>query len=404
MAQQSPHNLQTQRIENTQICMISTLTPLFLLDPSIHFLNHGSFGACPKPVFEIYQEWQRRLECQPVLFLGRQMNDLDRQARQALGDYLHAPADDLAFVPNATHGVNIVARSLALAPGDEILTSDHEYGACDNAWSLVCQKTGARYLRQSIRLPVSSQEEIVEAIWQGVTERTRLIYLSHITSPTALRLPVEAICQRARQAGILTLIDGAHAPGQIALNLPALGADFYTGNCHKWMLSPKGAGFLYTRPERQALIEPLIVSWGYSATPQTTAGSQYIDYLGWTGTKDPAASLSVPAAIQFMQAHDWETVRQGCNALLDAALERLAALTELPPAYPANQGFYRQMAIAPLPAAVDLPTLKAHLYDKYQVEVPLTEWNGQKFVRISVQGYNTEEDLLALERALKQLL
>ncbi len=384
--------------------MPNPLTPLFLLDSSIHFLNHGSFGACPKPVFEIYQEWQRRLERQPVLFLGRQMNDLDHQARQALGDYLHAPADDLAFVPNATHGVNIVARSLALEPGDEILTSDHEYGACDNAWSLVCQKTGARYVRQSIRLPVSSNEEIVEAIWQGVTARTRLIYLSHITSPTALRLPVEAICQRARQAGILTLIDGAHAPGQIPLDLPALGADFYTGNCHKWMLSPKGAGFLYTRPERQALIEPLIVSWGYSATPQTTTGSQYIDYLGWTGTKDPAASLSVPAAIQFMHDHDWETVRQGCHELLSAALERLASLTGLSPAYPARVGFYRQMAIAPLPAAVDLLTLKARLYDEYQVEVPLTEWNGQKFVRISVQGYNTEKDLEALIAALRRLL
>ncbi len=376
----------------------------FLLDPSIHFLNHGSFGACPIPVFEAYQAWQRRLEHQPVLFLGREVAAFDRESRQALGAYLGTAVDNLVFVPNATHGVNIIARSLALNPGDEILTSDHEYGACDNTWEFICRKTGASYIHQPVSLPVYSSQEMVEQLWAGVTPRTRLIYLSHISSPTALRLPVETICARARQAGILTLIDGAHAPGQIPLNLEAVGADWYTGNCHKWMLSPKGAGFLYSRPEVQGLVEPLVVSWGYQATPQTSSGSQFLDYLGWTGTKDPAAALSVPTAIRFMEEHNWEQIRQACHERLRPALERICTLVDLEPLYPLDSDLYRQMAIAPLPQGTDTAALKARLYLEHQVEVPIIEWNGWKFVRISVQAYNTEEDLEALVAGLSELL
>ena len=380
------------------------MNSLFLLDPSIHFLNHGSFGACPIPVFESYQSWQRRLERQPVLFLGREMIALDRQARQALGEYFHTAADNLVFVPNATHGANIVARSLALAPGDEILSTDHEYGACDYAWEFVCQKSGAVYQRQPIPLPARSSAEMAEQFWQGVTPRTKVIYLSHITSPTALRLPVEALCARARQAGILTVIDGAHAPGQIPLALEALGADFYTGNCHKWMLAPKGAAFLYARPEVQSMVEPLVVSWGYHAMPETTSGSQFQDYLGWTGTKDPAASLSVPAAIQFMAEHNWDQVRRDCHTLLHPVIQRICELVQMEPLYPLDSDLYHQMGIAPLPPDTDILTLKARLYDEHRVEVPLIDWNGRKFVRVSVQGYNTQADLEALVAGLKTLL
>ena len=376
----------------------------FLLDPTVTFLNHGSFGATPKPVFAAYQGWQRRLERQPVLFLGREIDGLLRQSRQVLGEYLDAAADDLVYIPNATHGVNIIARSLALQPGDEILTTDHEYGACDYTWEFVCKKTGAAYIHQSIPLPVRSEDEIIEQFWQGVTPRTRVIYLSHITSPTALRLPVERICQRARRAGILTLVDGAHAPGQISLNMAAIGADFYTGNCHKWLLSPKGAAFLYARREVQPLVEPLIVSWGYHATAETTSGSQFIDYLQWTGTKDPAAALAVPTAIQFMRDHNWDEVRRECHALLRRAIERICALTGMPPLYPLDSDFYSQMAIAPLPLSADLTSLKSRLYDEYQVEVPLIQWQDRKFVRISIQGYNTPSDVDALLEALGELL
>ncbi len=385
------------------------LRSLFLLDPNIVFLNHGSFGACPKPVIEVYQEWQRRLEHQPVAFLGRELNFLYRIARQALGNYLKSDADDLVFVPNATHGVNIVARSLELKPDDEILSTDHEYGACDNIWRYICQKSGARYIRQTISLPISYPEELIEQLWAGVNPHTRLIFISHITSPTAQRFPVELICQRARQSGILTLIDGAHAPGQIPLDLPGIGADFYTGNCHKWMMSPKGAGFLYAQREVQNLIEPLVISWGLSADESTTTGSRYIDLLQWTGTHDPAAVLSVPAAIQFLQEYNWDLVRQKCPLLLKTALNRIGELTGLPPIYPENESILPdplppQMAIAPLPRIADLIRIKSQLYEEHHIEAPLIEWNDRQFMRISVQGYNTGEDIDLLLKAMEHTI
>ncbi|PWH12767.1 MAG: aminotransferase [Anaerolineae bacterium] len=383
---------------------MNALKSLFLLDPEVHFLNHGSFGACPIPVFNAYQNWQRRLERQPVLFLGREYDSLLHEARLALGAYLNAQVDDLVYIPNATHGVNIVARSLNLAPGDEVLTTDHEYGACDLAWEFMCSKSGAKYIHQPIRLPVQTEEEVVAQFWAGVTERTRVIYLSHITSPTALRLPVQRICALARRAGILTVIDAAHSPGQIPVDLQALGADIVFGNLHKWMLAPKGAAFLYARPEIQSRLEPLVVSWGYGKSRTGESGSRFVDYFQWTGTHDPSAALSVPAAIRFMQEQDWETVRRTCHNLLIQAVTQVCNLTQMPPLYPLNETFCSQMAIAPLPLQTDLAMLKARLYDEYKVEVPLIAWNDHKFVRISVQGYNSYEDIEALIRGLQQLL
>jgi isopenicillin-N epimerase len=384
--------------------MTNPLQNLFLLDRSVVFLNHGSFGACPAPVFQVYQDWQRRLEAQPVLFLGREWPQLDREARQALGGYLNADGDDLVFVPNVTHGVNIAARSLALQPGDEILSTDHEYGACCYTWEHICRKSGAMFVQQHIPLPANSAEELLEQFWQGVTPRTRVIYLSHISSFTALRLPVEGICARARQAGIVTVVDGAHAPGQIALDLRALDADIYTGNCHKWMLSPKGAGFLYVRRELQERIEPLVVSWGYHTLPGKSAGSQFLDNFGWTGTTDPAAYLSVPAAIRFMQQHDWDTVRQDCHALLQATLPRIRAITGMPAAYPDGSDLYAQMAVAVLPPDTEIETLKLRFYADFRVEVPLVDWNGVKLMRISVQAYNTPADMDALVEGVGKLI
>ncbi|MBI1793833.1 MAG: aminotransferase class V-fold PLP-dependent enzyme [Chloroflexi bacterium] len=375
----------------------------FLLDPNVVFLNHGSFGASPKPVFEAYQNWQRRLERQPVLFLGRELDQILRVSRQALGEYLNADADDLVYIPNATHGVNIIAHSLQLKPGDEILTTDHEYGACDYTWDFICGKTGAKYTHQVISLPVHSEEEIVEQFWLGVTPRTKVVYLSHITSPTALRFPVEEICRRARRAGILTVVDAAHSPGQIPVDLQALGADVVFGNCHKWLLSAKGAAFLYVRHELQHLIEPLIVSWGYNPTPETTTGSRFIDLLQWTGTKDPTAALTVPVAIQFMREHNWDEVRHECHELLRQAIERICDLTAMPSLYPLDSDFYSQMGIAPLLPS-NLAMLKSRLYNEHRVEVPLIQWRDRQFIRISVQGYNTREDIDALVDALQVLL
>lgn len=380
-----------------------TLKEQFLLDPNVVFLNHGSFGATPKPVFEAYQAWQWRLERQPVLFLGREFDTLMFEARQALGDYLNADADDLVYIPNATHGVNILAHSLQLQPGDEVLSTNHEYGACDYTWEFLCGKAGAKYIHQAIPVPILSEDDILEQFWSGVTERTRVIYVSHITSPTAMRLPVERVCARARQAGIITIVDAAHSPGQISVDLKELDADFVFGNCHKWMLSPKGAAFLYAKREVQHLVEPLLVSWGYGATKETTTGSRYIDLFQWTGTKDPAAALAVPAAIQFMQEHRWADVRRECHVLLRQTLERICDLTGLLPLYDLDSNFYSQMGVAPL-QPLNATALKRRLYDEFQVEVPLVEWNGRQLVRVSVQAYNTQADTDRLLTGLETLL
>ncbi|HNP74216.1 MAG TPA: aminotransferase class V-fold PLP-dependent enzyme [Kouleothrix sp.] len=371
----------------------------FLLRPEMAFLNHGSFGACPRPVFKEYQAWQQRLEEQPVEFLGRRIHTLLAEARAGLAAYLGTQAGNIVYVPNATYGVNIVARSLGLQPGDEVLASDHEYGAADRTWRFVCEKRGARYINQPIALPLANDAQFVDQLWAGVTPRTKVIFLSHISSPTALIFPLAEVCRRARAAGITTVIDGAHAPGQIDLALDALGADFYTGNCHKWMCAPKSAGFLFARPECQALLEPLIVSWGWRS--ETPGESQFLDYFEWRGTHDPAAYLSVPAAIEFMATRDWPAVRAACHALLLDAEARIVALSGAQPI--SHPDMFAQMRTIPLPPC-DLGALKARLWDEFQIEAPQVGWNGGHYIRVSVQCYTSPNDLDRLVGALQQLL
>ena len=327
----------------------------FLLDRTICFLNHGSFGATPEPVFREYQHWQRELERQPVEFLGRRHNELMRSSRAVLARYLATEPDNLVYTQNVTISVNIVAHSLDLGPGDEVLASDHEYGACDRTWRFLSKERGFKYVRQPISLPLRSAGQVVEELWQGVTPRTRVIFISHITSPTAIIFPVGEICRRAREAGILTLIDGAHAPGQIMLDLPSLGADFYGGNLHKWLCAPKGAGFLYARPDVQHLLKPLVISWGYES--ETPSGSSFVDYYEWWGTRDIAAFLSVPAAIEFQRAHHWDAVRVACHELLVRALHGVTGITGLPSHYP-DDSWYVQVAAASLPPDVDIRAIE----------------------------------------------
>jgi len=370
----------------------------FLLDPNVVFLNHGSFGACPAPVFAEYQRWQRELERQPVEFLGRRADALLGEARSALGAYLNAPPETLVFVPNASHGVNLVARSLSLQPGDEILTTYHEYGANDQMWDHLVGKAGATVVRQPIPLPVTTHAEFVDQLWAGVTPRTRLIFLSHVTSPTAMIFPVAELCRRAREAGILTLIDGAHAPGQIPVDLTAIDADFYTGNLHKWLCAPKGAAFLYARPDQQAWLEPLVFSWGWG--PDT----DFVTRNQWQGTRDIAAFLSVPAAIRFQAEHDWPAHRERCHELARQTRAAFAEITGLAPLHPDSPEWYAQMVAAPLPENCDPNALKAALYDQYRVEIPVILWGGWRLIRASYQAYNTPADLTALAEALRALL
>jgi isopenicillin-N epimerase len=299
-----------------------------------------------------------------------------------------------------THALNIVTRSLELRPGDEVLTTDHEYGAIDRAWTFVCERAGARYVAAPLPLPLRSAEEIVDAIFACVNERTRVITVSHITSPTAVILPVAEICRRARAAGIITVVDGAHAPGQIDLDMRAIGADYYGGNCHKWLCSPKGAGFLYARPEMQQLLHPLVVGWGWRS--RTPSGSEYIDHFDWIGTGDPSAYLSVPAAIAFQREHNWPAVRAACHALAAEARAKMAALVGMDQPYPDSPEWYAQMTILPIPA----PAAEMHqrLWDEYQIEIPGIAWQGHNFVRISVQAYTTPEDIDRLINAVARIL
>lgn len=379
----------------------ASFADLYLLRKDIAFLNHGSYGACPRPVFEAYQNWQRELEAQPVEFLGRRVKPLLAEARAALGDYLGTNGDNLAFVPNVTVGMNAIVRSLPFGSGDEVLSTDHEYGAVVRTWRYYTDRRDASFVPQPIPLPLTTREAFVEQLWSGVTSRTKIITLSHITSATALRFPIEEICRRARESGIITVIDGAHAPGQIDLDLEAIGADFYTGNCHKWLSAPKGAGFIYARPDRQALLDPLIISWGWQA--EQPGPSPFVDHFGWSGTDDPSAYLSVPAAIKFQRDHDWPRVRAACRALVQDARNRVAALTGLPHIAPDSDEFWRQLAIIPVPAS-DARDLKNRLYDDYGVEIPCTTFQGNIYVRISIQAYNTQADVDRLVNALKEIL
>jgi isopenicillin-N epimerase len=353
---------------------------LFLLDPDVVYLNHGSFGACPRPVFDVYQEWQRELEREPVNLLARRLEDELARVRAALAAYVSAPVDDLALAPNATAALNVVLRSLRLDPGDEILTTEHEYGAVELLLKFVGERTGARVVRRA--------GEDADSIWAGATERTRVVVMSHVTSPTALLLPVEEVCRRAREAGVVSVIDGAHAPGQVPVDLGRLGADFYAGNCHKWLCAPKGAGFLYARPEWQGRLDPLVVGWGYRE-------SSFALRHGLQDTRDPSAYLAVPAAIEFVAEHGRAT---DCRALLEEGSRRLGADGFEP--FAAGQPL--QMACFRLPEC-DPEEVERRLLEAFRIEAPVRNWNGQCLIRVSIAPYNTAEDLAALAGALGEL-
>ena len=382
--------------------MSEGLRDQFLLDPEVHFLNHGSFGACPKLVFAEYQRWQLEMERQPVHFVQHRLHAELLKAREALGAFINAPADNLVFVDNATWGVNVIARSFAFSPGDELLTTDHEYGACDMTWEWQLRKQGATVVRQPIPLPVTTHDAFVETFWAGVTPKTKVIYLSHITSPTALIFPIKEICRRAREAGILTVIDGAHAPGQLKLDMQDIGADIYTGNLHKWLCTPKGTGFLYVRPEHQSWVESLVISWGWGRIGGINRDSTFVERNEWQGTRDHSSFVAVPGAIDFRRQHFLEAVQQKFNTLLRSTRNQIAEFTGLPPICPENGEWFWQLASCPV-RTDDPATLKTRLIDEFNIEIPVVTWGDQNFVRISVQGYNTQADLDALVNALAEL-
>jgi isopenicillin-N epimerase len=349
---------------------------LYLLDPEVVYLNHGSFGACPRPVFDAYQRFQLELEREPVAFLAleRSLPARLEQVRDRLGQYVGARPENLALVPNVSSALNAVARSLELAPGDEILLGEAEYGGMELLWEFVASRTGATVRRA----PFAELEPGPD---------TRVVFCSHVEWVSGAVNDVADVCRRAQEGGALSIVDGAHAPGQVELDLESLGADVYAGNCHKWLSAPKGSAFLYARPEVQAMIDPLVVSWDWGI------GRPFADVHRWQGTRDPSAFLAVPAAIDFQAEHDWPSVRARCHGLLCGARDRLG-LEPLADTFVQMLGFRLTVA--------DGPALKRRLWDDHRIEVPVIETAAGPVIRVSVQAYNDESDLDALIGALRE--
>ncbi|HEY1038407.1 MAG TPA: aminotransferase class V-fold PLP-dependent enzyme [Bacteroidia bacterium] len=380
--------------------MQNTFKQHFLLNPEITYLGFGSFGSCAKPIFEDYQDWQRELEFEPVQFMTVNGYEYLKRSREALGKYIHCNADDIVYTMNPSYAINTVIKSMKLNADDEILTTNLEYGALDKAWNYYCKKSGAVYKRQTISLPLVSKEKFIEEFFAGLTSKTKAIFISEITSSTALRLPVYEICEIAKQKGLLTIVDGAHSPGHIPIDLLKLKADVYTGACHKWMLTPKGCSFLYIKRELQHLFDPLIISWGYeSAAP---SHSQFLDWHQLQGTRDFSAFLTVPKAIEFLNEHNWWQVAANCRKLVQDNALRFAELLGTQPLCPLTDEFLGQMLSLPIKTS-EPEKLQRYLFEKYKIEVPVMRHEQHMFIRFSVQAYNNKEDLDKLYEALKEI-
>ncbi|MBI4638473.1 MAG: aminotransferase class V-fold PLP-dependent enzyme [Candidatus Rokubacteria bacterium] len=385
---------------------------LWSLDPAIIFLNHGSFGACPTAVLRYQAELRAEMEAEPVRFLSRELFDRLDVARGALARFLGADPEDVAFVANATSGVNAVLRSLLLAPGDELLTTNHAYAACRNALDFVAGRAGATIVVADVPFPLASAAEVVEAVLRRVTARTRLALLDHVASPTGLVLPIARLVAELAGRGVETLVDGAHAPGMLPLDLRALGASYYSGNCHKWLCAPKGAGFLYVSPGRRAEIRPLTISHGARAT--RAGRSRFHLEFDWTGTDDPTAHLAVAKAIDYLGGllpGGWPALMAQNRELALEARGILCAALGAPAPCPAEM--VGALASVPLPdgTTTDIgwrrpDPLQPRLLDGWGIEVPIISWPAppKRLVRVSAQLYNTRAQYTRLADALTKAL
>jgi isopenicillin-N epimerase len=375
------------------------LEDLFLLDPEITFLNFGSFGACPKEIFDDYQQWQLRLEREPVQFIIRDGYEFLDLSRKALSDYIGCAYDDIIFTTNPTYAINTIVNSLPLQTGDEILTTDLEYGAMDRTWEYHALRKGWTYKKASIPLPIQSKQSFLEAFWQGFNSKTKVVFISQITSSTGLILPVEEVCKEAKARGLITIVDGAHVPGHIPLNLAELEADLYTGACHKWMMTPKGCSFMYASKPFQEMLDPLVISWGYKS--DTPSGSLYFDYHQFNGTRDFSAFLTIPASMHFREKYDWESVSARCRELVQSNVQRTATFFQTEP-LSADLALYGQMCSTPIQCA-NPAFLQRELFERFKIEIPIMQHNGQSYIRFSIQAFNTESQIDALFDSMDHL-
>jgi isopenicillin-N epimerase len=393
--------------------MSHALRPLWALDPAVTFLNHGSFGACPRVVQEAAAALRERIEREPVRFFVGELEPLADRAREAIGAFLGGDPDDLAFVPNATAGVGTVLRSLDFAPGDELLTTDHAYNACRNALEFAAARAGARVTVAKIPFPVAGPEAVVEAVLDAVTPRTRLALIDQITSPSALVFPVDRIVAELEARGIDTLVDAAHAPGMIGVHLSRTGAAYTTGNFHKWTCAPKGAAFLHVRRDRQAQIRPLAISHGANSPRRDR--SRFRLEFDWTGTADPTAFLCVPDALRFLAGLAPGGVPEVMEQSHAAALlARRALCAALDVAAPCPDAMIGSMASVPLPPLAEafepsltLPfdPLQEALFQRFAIEVPIFPFPAppQRRLRVSTPPYVEQADVETLIEALRAL-
>ncbi len=392
---------------------LHNLAECWVLEPSVIFLNHGSFGACPRAVLQAQQAVRDRMEGDPVHFFKRELESLLDEALAELARYLGCDREGLAFVPNTTTGVNTVLRSLPVRQGDELLTTTHAYNACKNALEFVARRAGARVVQAPVPFPLQSDEEIVTAILAAVTPRTRVALLDHVSSPTGLIFPITRLVRELRGRGIETLVDGAHAPGMVPLQLDQIGASYYVGNCHKWLCAPKGSAFLYVSSPRRSEVHPLAISHGASS-PRTDRSRFRLEF-DWMGTDDVSAYLAVPVAIRFLDSllpGGWATVRERNHSLIVQA--RALLCRELGLGIPCPDQILGALAALALPdaegddsrAGWGFDPLQEALYRRFRIEVPITPWPAppKRLLRISAHLYNSEGQYASLARALKELL
>ncbi|HEX5001671.1 MAG TPA: aminotransferase class V-fold PLP-dependent enzyme [Bacteroidia bacterium] len=378
----------------------SGLRSLFQLDPALTYLNFGSFGACPLEIFDTYIGYERELERSPVKFITSTGPQYLEMSRKALGAYIGCNAGDVVFVANPTFAINIIARGLGLKRGDEVLSTNLEYGAMDRTWNFYGKESGFKYVQQPVDLPVTTSEKFVQDFFKGITTNTRAIFISHITSSTALILPVKEICMEAKKRGLITIVDGAHVPGHIPLDLNTLGADIYTGACHKWMMTPKGSSFLYVTKEMQEQFDPLVISWGYES--DTPSSSRFLDYHQFNGTRDFSAFLTIPASIAFMQKYNWNKVSLSCRRLVKENVSRFNALLDAVSLCPVTDEWLGQMCSFQLKCK-DPAELHTILFEKYNVEIPVMRHRDQIYIRYSINAFNSQDDLDILFNALSEL-
>jgi isopenicillin-N epimerase len=396
-------------------CDASYFQTFWSLDPTVTFLNHGSYGACPLPVLEAQQRLRSQMEREPLRFFMREFEELLDEARSQLAAFVGAEADELVFVPNATTGVNAVLRSLSFSSSDEVLTTNLEYNACRNALDFVASRTGAKVVVATVPFPLDSPNQVVEAVIERVSPRTRLVLLDHVTSKTALIFPIQQLVNELAARGVDTLVDGAHAPGMIPLNLHEIGATYYTGNCHKWLCAPKGAAFLYVRRDKQPAIRPLTISHGANS-PRSDKSRFQLEF-DWMGTADPTAYLCVPEAIRFLGSllpGGWSELMENNRTKALYARRLLGEALGVSP--PCPEEMIGSMAVVPLPSKLSLyeengqvrewPVLQDVLFERFNIEVPIVPWSNpfKQIMRVSAQLYNTSEQYNYLAKVLLTLL